>query len=118
MSDWQNALIRSIYNTSSHLVRSFETTQLLLKSGADPFAKSRYGDDDLQTACLKGSSRIFDLLLETIDYPAERLANAHELIGSTFLDEKNETRTAMQHWRIAHQMRQKVEPYMRESYFR
>lgn len=58
-----------------------ETTKLLLENGADPFAKSRYGDDALQTACLKGAHMIFDYLKTQINYPAERLADAHELIG-------------------------------------
>lgn len=31
-----------------------ETSQLLLKHGSNPLAKSRYGDDALTTACLKG----------------------------------------------------------------
>lgn len=62
-----------------------DTTQLLLKHGADPFAKSRYGDDALQTACLKGCHQIFDYLKQNVTaYSAERLANAHELIGNIF----------------------------------
>ena len=31
-----------------------ETSQLLLEHGSNPLAKSRYGDDALTTACLKG----------------------------------------------------------------
>ena len=31
-----------------------ETTKLLLQYKADPYLKSRYGDDSLQTSCLKG----------------------------------------------------------------
>lgn len=31
-----------------------ETTKLLLQYKADPYLKSRYGDDALQTSCLKG----------------------------------------------------------------
>jgi hypothetical protein len=31
-----------------------ETTKLLLQYLADPYLKSRYGDDALQTSCLKG----------------------------------------------------------------
>ena len=82
-----------------------ETAQLLLEYGADPFAKSRYGDDALQTACLKGAHQIFDFLKNKINYSTERLAEAHELIGSTFLDDHNETRVAMLHWRLAHHIR-------------
>lgn len=82
-----------------------ETTKLLLDKGADPFSKSQNGDDALTTACLNGSQQIFDLLKSRIKYSAERLADAHELIGSTFLDEHNETRVAILHWRLAHHTR-------------
>lgn len=40
----------------------FETTKLLLDYNADPYLKSRYNDDALQTACLKGATQIFDYL--------------------------------------------------------
>lgn len=82
-----------------------ETTKLLLDKGADPFSKSQNGDDALTTACLNGSQQIFDLLKSRIKYSAERVADAHELIGSTFLDEHNETRVAVLHWRLAHHTR-------------
>lgn len=82
-----------------------ETTKLLLDKGADPFSKSQNGDDALTTACLNGSQQIFDLLKSRIKYSAERLADAHELIGSTFLDEHNETRVAILHWRLGHHTR-------------
>ncbi len=71
----------------------------------DPFSKSQNGDDALTTACLNGSQQIFDLLKSRIKYSSERIADAHELIGSTFLDEHNETRVAILHWRLAHHTR-------------
>ncbi|XP_035775626.1 protein fem-1 homolog C-like [Anopheles albimanus] len=86
-----------------------ETTQLLLEHGANPFAKSRYGDDALQTACLKGAHLIFDYLKIYVRYSYEQLADAHELIGSTFIDDLNETRVAMLHWRMAHHIRHREE---------
>ncbi|XP_052866251.1 protein fem-1 homolog C [Anopheles cruzii] len=89
-----------------------ETAQLLLEHGADPFAKSRYGDDALQTACLKGAHHIFDYLKSRIIYSSERLADAHELIGSTFIDDLNETRVAMLHWRMAHHIRLREANYI------
>lgn len=91
-----------------------ETSQLLLESGADVFARSRYLDDALQTACLKGAHQIFDYLKNRIEYSYERLADAHELIGSTFLDEHNETRLAILHWRLAHHIRNRGTTYMRK----
>lgn len=78
-----------------------ETTKLLLKSGANYNAKSRYGDDALQMACLKGSTRIFNYLITYIPYSAEKLANAHELMGATFLDEDNDLIRALYHWKEA-----------------
>lgn len=69
----------------------FETTKLLLANGADPFLKNRYGDDSLQTSCLKGATLIFQYLIETVPgYSLERQAEMHELMGSTFLDEHRE----------------------------
>lgn len=83
-----------------------ETTQLLLEYNADYNAKSKYGDDALQTACLKGAVLIFEYLIRTINYSSERLANAHELLGSTFLDEHNDLYTALKHWKIAQTIRE------------
>lgn len=53
-----------------------------MDSGADPFAKSKNGDDALQIACLKGAHDIFRHLIERIPYTKERLASANELIGA------------------------------------
>nr|XP_023011647.1 protein fem-1 homolog C [Leptinotarsa decemlineata] len=78
-----------------------ESTMLLLKSGANYNAKSRYGDDALQMACLKGATRITKYLMAIIDYPPEKLANAHELMGTTCLDEHSEVEEALVHWRTA-----------------
>ncbi|XP_049277864.1 protein fem-1 homolog C [Anopheles funestus] len=89
-----------------------ETAQLLLEHGADPFAKSHYGDDALQTACLKGAYHIFDYLKKRINYSAERLADAHELFGSTLIDDLNVTRGAVLHWRLAHQIRLREAEYI------
>lgn len=83
-----------------------ETTKLLIESGANFNAKSKYGDDALQTACLKGAVEIFDYLTAVIPYDTKRLANAHELLGSTFLDEHNDLYTMLKHWRIAQSLRE------------
>lgn len=82
-----------------------ETTALLLDHGADPHARSRLNDDALRTACLKGAQAIFDLLRERINYEPERLADAYELLGSTLLDEHNDTQSALQHWLTAVKIR-------------
>lgn len=83
----------------------FETTKLLLDHGANPHLRSKYNDDALQTACLKGATQIFDYLIYRVKYDPERIADAHELIGATFLDEHNDTATALKHWRIATHLR-------------
>lgn len=85
-----------------------ETTQLLLEHGANPFTKSRYGDDALQTASLKGAFEIFDHLKAKIYYTPDRIANALELLGSTILTGEqhvhNESQ-AIAYWRQAMDIR-------------
>ncbi len=83
----------------------FETTKLLLKHGADPFLVSRYRDDALQTACLKGAAEIFHYLIETVEYWPERVASGFELLGATFLDEHHDSQRALQCWRSALEIR-------------
>lgn len=39
--------------------------------------------------------------VEKINYPPERLADAHELIGSTFFDEHSDTQLAFKYWQTA-----------------
>lgn len=85
-----------------------ETTQLLLEHGANPFTKSRYGDDALQTACLKGAFEIFEHLRSTINYSYDRIANAYELLGSTILTGEQRTHNesqAIAYWRQAMEIR-------------
>lgn len=86
-----------------------ETTKLLLQYHADPYLKSRYGDDALQTACLKGATQIFDHLIATVTYDRERVADAYELLGSTCLDEHHDTQLALRYWREAVRLRHSVE---------
>ena len=82
-----------------------ESTKLLLKAGADPFRLSKYGDDALQTACLKGSLMIFNYLLETVMYDPQMIASAFELMGSTFLLDLHDQGSTMFFWRKAMEMR-------------
>lgn len=86
----------------------FETTKLLLSYGANPYLESRYKDDALQTACLKGAAEIFQYLTNSLEYSAERIASAFELLGSTFLDEHHDSQRAIQYWRAACEMRNKA----------
>ncbi|XP_049705246.1 protein fem-1 homolog A [Helicoverpa armigera] len=78
-----------------------ETARLLLEHGADPLLASRAGDDALRTACLKGAAQVVSLLAGRVHYPAARLADAYELLGSTQLDEFNDVTVALGAWRRA-----------------
>ncbi|CAG9768764.1 unnamed protein product [Ceutorhynchus assimilis] len=82
-----------------------DTTKILLDNGADPSAETRYGDDALQMACLTATSPIFEYLTSNISYEPERLANAHELIGASFLDVKTDVSVCLNHWGIALRIR-------------
>ena len=82
-----------------------ESTKLLLKGGADPLRLSKYGDDALQTACLKGSLMIFNHLLETVVYDPQTISSAFELMGSTFLLDLHDVGSTMFFWRKAMEMR-------------
>lgn len=78
-----------------------ETVRLLLEHGADPALASRAGDDALRTACLKGAAQVVSLLAGRVRYPAARMADAYELLGSTLLDEFNDVTAALAAWRRA-----------------
>ncbi|XP_054726310.1 protein fem-1 homolog A [Anastrepha obliqua] len=92
-----------------------ETTKLLLEHGADPYMKSRYGDDALRTACVRGAKQIYDYLKSHVSYSPQMMIEANELIGSTFLDEHNESRLAVRHWRLAHLIRASFTPYLEKE---
>ena len=86
----------------------FETTKLLLRYHADPFLVSRYRDDALQTACLKGAAEIFKFLVDNVPgYSHERVASAFELLGSTFLDEHHDVQKALTYWNAACDVRRR-----------
>lgn len=82
-----------------------ESAKLLLSHGADPMILSKYGDDVLQTACLKGSLHIFNHLLETVFYDPGRIAEAFELIGTTFLIDFHDIGSTLFFWRKALEIR-------------
>ncbi len=83
-----------------------ETVKLLLQHGADPFHKSKYGDDVLQTVCLKGSLSIFNFLLEKVAaFEPARIADAFELMGSTFLLDMHDLGSTLFFWKKAMEIR-------------
>ncbi|KAI9576353.1 hypothetical protein GQX74_009407 [Glossina fuscipes] len=45
-------------------------------------------------------------------YSLERIAEAHELISFTFLDEHHESRVAILHWRLAQHIRASQTPFI------
>ena len=82
-----------------------ESAKLLLTHGADPFRHSKYGDDVLQTACLKGALMIFNFLLESVMYEPHRIADAFELMGSTFLLDMHDLGSTLFFWRKSLEIR-------------
>ena len=82
-----------------------DSAKLLLTAGADPGLLSKYGDDVLQTACLKGSLHIFNHLLEKVYYDPGRIADAFELIGTTFLMDFHDIGSTLFFWRKALEIR-------------
>ncbi|XP_018022689.1 protein fem-1 homolog C [Hyalella azteca] len=85
-----------------------ETVKLLIKRGADPFIKSCFNDDAVQIACIKGALPIFMYLITELELPIERIADCHEVLGSTYLDERNNVQEAINHWRISAQIREEA----------
>ncbi|XP_046837978.1 protein fem-1 homolog C isoform X2 [Vespa crabro] len=83
----------------------FKTTKLFLEHNADPHIRSRCNDDALQIACLRGTIPIFEYLVENVSYSPERLADANELMGSTFFYDHNDTQMALKYWRTAMEIR-------------
>ncbi|XP_055634096.1 protein fem-1 homolog C-like [Toxorhynchites rutilus septentrionalis] len=80
---------------------SFEMVRVLLDHGADPFAKSRFGDDTLQLACIVGSQDIVEYLLSRINYSRERRAEAYMLLGSSLIHLHHGVQEVVHHWRLA-----------------
>ncbi|XP_023322386.1 protein fem-1 homolog C isoform X2 [Eurytemora carolleeae] len=82
-----------------------ETVKILLEYGADPYISSKYGDDALQTACIKGAIMVFNYLIDKIDYPIAKVCDAFELLGSSFLLDLHDMGTTLFLWRKALEIR-------------
>eukprot|EP00092_Neocalanus_flemingeri_P030503 GFUD01033118.1.p1 GENE.GFUD01033118.1~~GFUD01033118.1.p1 ORF type:complete len:651 (+),score=133.69 GFUD01033118.1:226-2178(+) len=82
-----------------------DTTKVLVRHGADLFKKSKYGDDALQTACVKGALVIFNYLIEVASFPIERICDAFELMGASFLLETHDMSSSIFFWRKAMELR-------------
>jgi len=75
-----------------------DTTKVLLQHGADPMKKSKYGDDILQTACIKGAIHIFNFILEMGKFSRERVCDAFELMGASFLLDAHDMGSCLFFW--------------------
>ena len=82
-----------------------ETTKVLLEHGADIFKRSKYGDDALQTSCVKGALMIFNHLIEIGAFPIKRICDAFELMGASFLLETHDMSSSLFLWRKAIELR-------------
>ncbi|XP_055641407.1 protein fem-1 homolog C-like [Toxorhynchites rutilus septentrionalis] len=92
--------------------RKLETTCLLLQHGADPFHKNSKGADALQMACIYSAAEIVEYLINHYAYSAERLADAYELIGSSFIDFHYDWYKALEYLRKAHFIRTNGSSYI------
>lgn len=82
-----------------------DTAKILVENGADLDKKSKYGDDALQTACVKGALSIFNYLLDVNDYSLERICNAFDLMGASFLLETQDISSSLFFWRKSIELR-------------
>ena len=101
-------------NTQEHRL---DTVRLLVGAGADLDKKSKviissplmillrlplhtqYGDDALQTASVKGALAIFNFLLDVHDFSLERICDAFDLMGASFLLETQDISSSLFFWR-------------------
>ena len=67
--------------------------------------RSKYGDDALQTASVKGALAIFNFLLDVHDYPLERICDAFDLMGASFLLETQDISSSLFFWRKSLELR-------------
>ena len=82
-----------------------DTAKVLVSHGADIYQKSKFGDDALQTACIKGAHVIFNYLIEVASFPIERICDAYELMGASSLLEKHDMSSTVFFWRKAMELR-------------
>ena len=84
-----------------------ESVKLLLERGADVKIKNDFGDDALQTAAVRGNKEIVDVIVKAAKFGDEETIRAYELLGTNFVDEKNDMSSALQLWRTAMALRYK-----------
>ena len=82
-----------------------DTAKILVENGADLIKESKYGDDALQTACVKGALSIFNYLLDVHEYPLGRICDAFDLMGASFLLETQDISSSLFFWRKSIELR-------------
>ena len=77
----------------------------MVENGADLHKQSKYGDDALQTACVKGALSTFNFLLDIHEYSIERICDAFDLMGASFLLETQDISSSLFFWRKSLELR-------------
>jgi ankyrin repeat protein len=93
-----------------------DTVKLLLQHNSDFKVKNDWGDDALQTAALRGSQNIVEIILDLTPQTTADAIRAYELLGTNFVDEKNDMVAALTVWKKAMSLRYLYvrEPIMKE----
>lgn len=93
-----------------------DTVKLLLQHGSDYTSKNDFGDDSLQTAALRGYQDIVQIIIEQTTQSRTDQIRAYELLGTNFVDEKNDMIAALAIWKKAMQIRyqDKQSPILKE----
>jgi hypothetical protein len=82
-----------------------DTVKLLLEHGSDYRLKNDWGDDALQTAALRGNQNIVEIILDMTQQTTADAVRAYELLGTNFVDEKNDMVAALTVWKKAMSLR-------------
>ena len=82
-----------------------DTVRLLLNHDSDHTAKNDFGDDALQTAALRGYQDIVQIIIEQTSQSRLDQIRAYELLGTNFVDERNDMVAALAIWKTAMQLR-------------
>lgn len=82
-----------------------DTVKLLLRHGSDYRLRNEWGDDALQTAALRGAQNIVEIILDMTEQTPADAVRAYELLGTNFIDEKNDMIAALTVWKKAMSLR-------------
>lgn len=82
-----------------------DTVKLLLRQNSDYKVKNSWGDDALDTAALRGSQNIVEIILDMTPQTTADAVRAYELLGTNFVDEKNDMVAALTVWKKAMSLR-------------